>query len=320
MRYLRYVDYPKQARHYCATDVDAEDVVHVLDHGYAHLMDSVQNSSGSSAHSIGPKTCITVHDLIPILAWRGRFGREHAGRRPRLALYSAKHLASATKLFAVSSNTANDLHAEFDIPMNRIEVVPAPLDTGFVRSSEFEISEFRKNNDISSEYFWILVSGNEFYKNHSVVVSTFNKLKSEGLPVKILKTGMKSLPVSSPLSVLDTQDVKCVSVDSTELSTLYSSVDCLLFPSIYEGFGYPVVEALACSTPVICSQAASLPEVGGELAMFYASDDFNGMAEGIKQVLRGELGRDLARAGPEWVERFRAPRIAQQLFEHYQAL
>ena len=81
-----------------------------------------------------------------------------------------------------------------------------------------------------------------------------------------------------------------------------------------------MVEALACSTPVICSQAASLPEVGGELAMFYASDDFNGMAEGIKQVLRGELGRDLARAGPEWVERFRAPRIAQQLFEHYQAL
>ena len=116
--------------------------------------------------------------------------------------HSAKHLASATKLFADSSNTANDLHAEFDIPMNRIEVVPAPLDTGFVRSSEFEISEFRKNNDISSEYFWILVSGNEFYKNHSVVVSTFNKLKSEGLPVKILKTGMKSLPVSSPLSTL----------------------------------------------------------------------------------------------------------------------
>ena len=98
------------------------------------------------------------------------------------------------------------------------------------------------------------------------------------------------------------------------------SVDCLLFPSIYEGFGYPVVEALACSTPVICSQAASLPEVGGELAMYYASDDSIGMAAAIRQLLRGEIDQDLAVKGPRWVEQFRAPHVAKQLFEHYQEL
>ena len=142
MRYLRYVGYPNQARNYCKTDVDAHDVRHILDHGYSHLLKALQSSSGSHPTSSVPKTCVTVHDLIPILAWRGRFGRDHVARRPRLALHSAKYLSSATKLFAVSSNTANDLHTEFDIPTSRIEVVPSPLDTAFVRAPESKIREF----------------------------------------------------------------------------------------------------------------------------------------------------------------------------------
>ena len=131
---------------------------------------------------------------------------------------------------------------------------------------------------------------------------------------------MHSIPASSPLRMLDPKDIKCVAVDSSQLPTLYSSVDCLLFPSIYEGFGYPVVEALACGTPVVCSNLASLPEVGGDLAMYYASDDYKGMATAVRQLIRGEVDMDLCREGPKWVDKFRANRVAKQFYEHYQQL
>ncbi len=322
MRYLRYVRYPQLARNYCRHKVSHDAVRHILDHGYAHLLPavSVSQKHGGTLAPACARTVVTVHDLIPLLAWRGRFGAQHIGRKPTLALYSAQFLSTASKLIAVSANTANDLTTELGIPAKRIEVVHSPLDANFVRSSKADIEVFRRRLGMSNNYFWILVSGNEFYKNHEVVVATFKLLRQRGLPVKILKTGIFSGAKPSVFDALHHDEVLRVAVASHELATLYSAVDCLFFPSIYEGFGYPVIEALACGTPVVCANTASLPEVGGTLAWYAAPDDTMGMADALEQIIAGQGANDLRTAGPAWVQQFRAPQVASQLLEQYQSL
>jgi len=74
-------------------------------------------------------------------------------------------------------------------------------------------------------------------------------------------------------------------VPDKDLPMLYSGADCLLLPSLYEGFGFPVLEAMACGTPVICSNTSSLPEVAGDVALQVSPHDDAGLAAAIQRVL-----------------------------------
>ncbi len=320
MRYLRYVAFPRWVGRPIADLTGDQHIAHILDHGYAHLIKSIKLAAGDRSKTNSTKVCVTVHDLIPLLAWEGRLGTQHKGRKPALAMHSANHLRQADMIFSVSHSTANDLMELLEIPARKIEVVPAPIPDEFCRVSDSSIRSFRERFALSNDYFWILVSGSEFYKDHESVVGIFRELRGRKLPVKILKTGLEGLSESSPLRQLDQDDVKVISLDSSELAALYSSVDCVLFPSLYEGFGFPVVEALACGTPVVCSDAASLPEVGGELARICKVGDTGEMAREIEAIYSEGHPGDILASGPKWVQQFRASTVAKRFTGYYTEL
>ena len=302
MRWLRYVTYPLQLKRLLA-QTNTVDIHHVVDHGYAHLIRALPKS----------RSVITVHDLIPLLAWRGELGESVRTRPPIFAQYSARHLSKFSKLIAASCHTARDLVRILGVNASQIEVVSPSLSAQFKRCTDPEIQRYRTTHGWNDETFVILTTGIEFYKNHAVVAQVVNRLIERGHPVHLLWTA-KTAPSDSPLLKLPSRNVTSQFVAYEDLPLLYSSVNCVLFPSLYEGFGFPVAEALACGTPVVCSDAASLPEVGGECALFASAHDVDRLTQLVEHVMVDDSHcRAIKIQGPRHAAQFSAHQVAQQL-------
>jgi glycosyltransferase involved in cell wall biosynthesis len=110
-------------------------------------------------------------------------------------------------------------------------------------------------------------------------------------------------------------------VEESELPALYSAAECLAFPSLYEGFGLPVLEAMACGTPVVTSNLSSLPEVAGDAALLVDPYDTDALAHAIKRVLDDTLLRgELVRKGYARIGLFSWEESARQLSQIYDNL
>ena len=306
MRGLRYIDYPWQVRQQTA------DIHHVLDHGYAHLAPQLANG----------KKVVTVHDLIPYLCWKGHLKTAQRVRKPLLNLYSLKSLADFDAVITPSKQTKQDLIRFLGLDEQRIHCVPPGLAAYFKRYDKALVQAFKQNYLSDQNARLIMISGREFYKNHTVCLQVLKQLLSRSSePICLIKTGLESpefnrqvqaLGLSAHVFSLFLQDV-------SELPLLYNAVDCLLFPSLYEGFGMPVVEALACGTPVVTSNAGSLPEVSGELALQCSAEDVSQLVEGVWQALNDpEVKSRVVRDGPAWVAPFRVEQVGARLQQVYQ--
>ena len=107
-------------------------------------------------------------------------------------------------------------------------------------------------------------------------------------------------------------------VDDADLPDLYRAADVFAFPSLYEGFGIPVLEAMACGTPVVTARVSSLPEVAGDAALLVPPDDVDSLAEALWRLVDdAELRNDLIHQGFEQVKRFSWQRAAAELISLY---
>jgi alpha-1,3-rhamnosyl/mannosyltransferase len=105
------------------------------------------------------------------------------------------------------------------------------------------------------------------------------------------------------------------------LPNLYSEATAFIFPSLYEGFGLPMIEAMACGCPVISSNRASLPEIGGEVALFIDPLEISDMAESIKKVCEDtEYRKSLARRGPEHANNFKWESSVKKHMDLFEAI
>jgi glycosyltransferase involved in cell wall biosynthesis len=110
-------------------------------------------------------------------------------------------------------------------------------------------------------------------------------------------------------------------VPDDDLPMLYSLAEAFVFPSLYEGFGLPVVEAMACGTPVLCTNVSSLPEVAGDAALMSAPGDVGAWAKALRRITEDpELRADLSRRGPRQAARFTWRDTAEQTRAVYQDL
>jgi len=307
MRYLRYYHYPRSV-----AGVDA-DIHHVLDHGYAHL----QAKLGKGMH------CVTVHDLIPLLTWRGLIESSSPIRKPILNLHSLSYLSKFDKIITISQSTADDLVEYLDIEPQRISVIPPVIGDHFVRSSELAINTFRQRYRLDSKTRWLLISGREYYKNHHTSLKVLQALQQHiDVPVGLIKIGLPCSEFNQSVAQLGlSNQVRNIYLeDPAELVDVYSMVDCLLFPSLYEGFGMPVAEALACGTPVITSNRGSLPEVVGDLAPKLDPFDVQGLSKAVKKTLLDEsIKKRILSDGPNWVMQFKQQTVVPQLEKFYRA-
>ncbi len=286
---------------------------HALYHAAEHLLPYVRRP-----------TVMTVHDLI--------FERypEHHTTRNRLFLEVAMPLfvKAADALIAVSQHTKRDLIELYGAPADKIHVVYEGIDPEF-RFPLPEIvqrvrQQYSPGQDAARPYL-LMVGTLEPRKNHATAMRALARLKALGFAQRLLVIGGKGWlfePVQKLVVELGLNDDVTFAgyVPSADLPALYAGADCVLLPSLYEGFGFPVLEAMACGTPVVCSNVSSLPEVAGDAALLVAPLDDVALAAAIQRVLtEPELADTLRAAGIQQAAKFRWDYCAQETVEVYQA-
>lgn len=311
MRVARYIDYPLQAK-----NISGE-INHILDHGYAHLLAVLDPD----------KTVVTVHDIIPILAGLGKMPGVKPSGRAWLSEITARFYKKARWIIAVSENTKRDLVNYCGCDPERIKVVCNGLHKSFVSTIDDFISKTTAREKLglpNNGVKLILITGRDFYKNHKTCIKVFSILnKKYGKSIKLVRLGADN-DEWQRLVVEYSVEEDVISIDylaSDQMPLIYSAVDCLLFPSLYEGFGWPPIEAMACGTPVICSNAASLHESAGDAALYCEPEDVDGLVQATESVLMDEsLGKRMVDKGFMHIKRFDWVENAKQVMDIYQSI
>ncbi len=257
---------------------------------------------------------VTVHDLI-----RSCIGFSRETTREKILLRLDKsYLKRANHIIAVSQNTKNDLIKYLKIPDGRISVIYNGVDHGI----------FKPDNTKLLDKPYILYVGSERpRKNLSRLFEAFSRLKAEFPELKLVKAGVagrsekyRADTMNSLASLGIIQDVIFVEhVSEPDLVHYYSSASLLAYPSLYEGFGLPPLEAMACGCPVVTSNTSSLPEVVGEAGVMVDPYDTDSMAEAMRQVLTdNELRGNMVSKGLEQAKKFSWDRAAMETQEVYE--
>ena len=256
-------------------------------HGEASRSPSVLPPSSFVYHSPyiampylpGVPAVLTVYDLIPLRYPAHSTARARLLIRwmTRLALHAARHV------IAISEFTRRDFMAEFGLPPERITAAPLAADPAFCPQPPEKVAEIRARYALP-ECFVLYLGSNKPHKNLTRLVEAWQmgdgrwqmancKLVIAGAwderypEARELanSSGAKTSPKNGQLPASSNQlPIWLGHVPEADLPALYSAATAFVFPSLYEGFGLPVLEAMACGTPVICSNTSSLPEVAGD--------------------------------------------------------
>lgn len=261
---------------------------------------------------------ITVHDLaFKILP-------ETAPHANRFWLkYLDRALHHAAEIITVSEATKNDLVEIYDIAPERVTAVASGVDLDVYHSSpKEEVARVSQKYGIDGPYF-LFVGGLEPRKNLRMLLRAFARLPEDVLPALVLAGApvhwipggpeiMTSAIRSLPQRVRD-RVILTGYVPQADKVALLSGAEALVYPSVYEGFGLPVLEAMACGTPVLTSNVSSLPEVAGEAALLVDPYETSAIAEGMEKLLRDEeLRARLREAGPHRASLFSWEESARQ--------
>ena len=228
---------------------------------------------------------MTVHDLI-----FERFPQHHTlANRAFLRVAMPLFVRRADAIIAVSQHTKRDILDLYGTPSQKVFVVGEGIEDHFKPVGAEECRRVLERLAIRRPYL-LMVGTLEPRKNHALAFEALARLKAEGWPHCLVVGGRRGWlfdAVQSKVDLLGLADdvIFAGRVPDAELPALYSGADCFLMPSLYEGFGIPVLEAMACGAPVVCSTASSLPEVAGEAALYIDSMTGEGLAAAIRQVL-----------------------------------
>jgi glycosyltransferase involved in cell wall biosynthesis len=273
---------------------------------------------------------ITVHDLTELVYARAAAGGAilQAGRRH----FARRALLHCSRIISVSQAAKRELARVFTLPESKIEVIYNALDESF-RSEPYPRDDALILERHAISYPFVLYAGNiRPHKNLPRLIEAFSVAKAE-LRGNAEFGHLKLLVIGDELgqhpdlrrTVVRTrvrEDVRFLGfVPHPVLRVLYKHARAFLFPSLYEGFGLPPLEAMAHGTPVLTSNVSSLPEVFGDSALLVNPEKVFEIARGIRQILADtELRARLVRAGEERVKMYSWDRAAQQLEEVYRTV
>jgi len=241
-------------------------------------------------HRPGLKTIVTIHDL------GAEFLKEYHQFPQKLYLNrSTEYVAKfATHLIAVSQATKKDLISKLSVPEGRITVVYEGWDRDlFHQPSAEEVTAIRGKYRLGNDYL-IFVGTIQPRKNLERLIESFAQAKI-GLDLVLAgKPGWLSESIYGAPKRFGVQDrVKFLGhVPNEDLAGLYGGAKAMVFPSLYEGFGLPVLEAMACGTVVLTSQTTSLPEVGGEAVLYVDPNKVDSITNGIEGIVINSKLRD----------------------------
>ena len=306
----RYMFYPRRL----AREAKRADVVHILDHAYAHLVSSARRRP----------VVLTVHDLMPVIVLRSPTGGLAESFRNRLLRRTLKALRAADA-FLVGTEWLRRELATWLGDDQKIRVVPFGVDRAFFREAPGGRERGRRDWRIPEEAFVVLHVGSTVdRKNVPLVIQTVARLRMEvGVDVHLLQVGGRLTADQEQLVERLGLRRFLRSVPAADESTLrraYSAADVLLFPSLYEGFGFPVLEAFASGLPVVTSGAGGLREVAGDAAVIVEGRDPAAYVQALVELSEDQDRREaLVALGMHRAEGFTWRRTAEMTANVYRS-
>ena len=291
----KYVGYPLAAGR--AARAKGVRVVHVLDHSFAHLLAGVPDR--------GIFKVATVHDLAPL--------QDAADLTPaQVARFrrTVENLHRADLVLADSRHSADEAIKLLALRPERVRVLPLGVDVERFqwRAGAAEVPPW--DRAVQGCQVVLSVGVTTGRKNLASLPAVFRALRAAApeLPVTLLRAGHllpEALRDELRTVLGEGGLVELGFVSEAELVAAYQRADALLFPSRLEGFGFPVLEGMAAGCPVVCTNVTSLPEVGGEAALYFHPDDPAGAAGHLRQLFTDEgFRRERVRLGREQAARF----------------
>ncbi len=242
----------------------------------------------------------------------------HTRGQLRYLRWSTEHnVKRAKRVVADSEATKAGLLYYYHIPATKVEVIYPGIDPDFKHVSDQEqISAVLNKYGISAPYL-LYIGTIQPRKNLVRLVDAFLGTAIDHQLVLAGKPGWLSEPIISHIEGLEAADRKRILVPGyispEDKSALISAADALVFPSLYEGFGFPLIEANVCGTHVLASNTSSLPEIAGEAALLVDPLDEQAIRDGIAQIVKDESLRGrLVKAGPKNAQRFSWKTAAEQ--------
>lgn len=270
------------------------------------------------------KVVNTIHDITFIL-YPETIGQKHLKFLNNNLQHSVER---PDKIITISKSSRQGIMEYLNVDPSKIEIVYPGVDYHYYNQapSKVVIDNTRTKYRLPEQY--ILYMGTlEPRKNILGIVEAFAKFKLNGMTtaksIKLVLAGKKGWlyePIFEKIKQLGLEEEVVFTdyVDERDKVAIYHLASAFIFPSLYEGFGIPVLEAMAAGTPVITSNVSSLPEVAGEAAILISPQDTEGMACALNKVLENEeYARDLVTKGWGQAQKFSWDQSAEKLYSVY---
>ncbi len=265
----------------------------------------------------GIRSVVTFHDLIMM-----RYPRFYRAADRRLYYRKNKYaLKVADQVIAISEQTKRDLMEFMAVDESRITVLYQSINPLFYEKAHPDDLELTRLKFRLPHQFIILPGTLEARKNQGRILKAILENRID-IPVVIAGKQTSYLRKLKPLvRQLKDRLVFIQTASNQEMAHLYQMADLCLFVSLFEGFGLPVAEAQACACPVITSNLSSMPEAGGDGALYVNPESTDEIGAAIRLLLENEAKRkELVELGTRNAERFKPEEYAHKLMEIYQKL
>lgn len=262
---------------------------------------------------------VTFHDMTFFL-----FPRLHTTAK-RIFFSNAIRMSArrANALIAISESTRQDAIRLLEIPPGKISAIPLGVDDSFHPiGDEVLLADVRQRYNLPEEFI-LYVGVVEPRKNLPLLLNSYKTLVSEGIKLPLVIVGRFGWMYNELLRQIDNLGLKnqihfTGYVPQADLPIVYNLADVFVYPSIYEGFGLPPLEAMACGTPVITTAISSMPEHVGDAGILVPAEDEWALSRAIQKVLTDRTLREqLKMKGPRQAANFTWERTAQETLQVY---
>jgi glycosyltransferase involved in cell wall biosynthesis len=260
----------------------------------------------------------TIHDLNYLKVPEAHFGLRGLGMRVLVPAAARR----SRRLIVDAASTRDDLVTELGVDPGKVDVVPLGVSAPPPARPGAQ-AEVRARLGLGQRLLVLSVSAKRPHKNLERLLRALAGIPAERRPMLVVpgyptphERELRELAVSIGVS----RDVSWPAwLSASELEGLYAAATCLVYPSLYEGFGLPVLEAMARGVPVACSDRSSLPEVAGDAALFFDSEDTGSITAALERLL-ADLGlrERLSQAGRERAAQFTWERTAELTMAGYE--